>query len=88
MQALSLRKEEALVLTKDNGENLTNITLGLGWSTSRIVTEKEGGFLGFFAKTVEKVVPGRSIDLDSSVLVFDADKNCIDNIYFGHHLNV
>ena len=83
MQALSLRKEEALVLTMDNGENLPNITLGLGWSTSRIVTEKEGGFLGFFAKTVEKVVPGRSIDLDSSVLVFDADKNCIDNIYFG-----
>lgn len=34
-------------------------------------------------ETLEKVVPGRSIDLDSSVLVFDADKNCIDNIYFG-----
>ena len=50
MQALNLRKEEALVLTKDNGENLTNITLGLGWSTSRIVTEKEGGFLGFSLK--------------------------------------
>lgn len=44
MQALSLRKEEALVLTKDNGENLTNITLGLGWSTSRIVTEKKVDF--------------------------------------------
>ena len=83
MQALNLRKEEALVLTKDNGENLTNIPLGLGWSTSRIVTEKQGGFLGFFAKTVDKVVPGRSIDLDSSVLVFDENKKCIDTVYFG-----
>ena len=32
---------------------------------------------------MEKVVPGRDIDLDSSVLVFDENKKCIDNVYFG-----
>ena len=60
---LSLQKGQSLSLTKQNGDSLTNVRLGLGWDSA--VPAKKGFFGG--SKTVE-------IDLDASALLFDADR--------------
>lgn len=70
---LSLTKGQSLSLTKQNGESLTKIRLGLGWDSA--VPAKRGFFGG--AKTVE-------IDLDASALLFDANKQPLDLVFFNN----
>lgn len=86
MKTLNLQKGQALVLTKDNGESLSNVTLGLGWTSVRTITEtkKVGGFFGFGGKTetITRQVPGRAIDLDASCIVLDGNKQVIDIVSF------
>lgn len=69
---LSLKKGQSLSLTKQNGETLTNIRLGLGWDSA--VPAKRGFFGG--AKTVE-------IDLDASAILFDANRELLDVVFFN-----
>lgn len=69
---LSLQKGQSLSLTKQNGESLTNVRLGLGWDSA--VPAKKGFFGG--TKTVE-------IDLDASALMFDAEGRHLDTVFFN-----
>jgi tellurium resistance protein TerZ len=70
---LSLTKGQSLSLIKQNGESLTNIRLGLGWDSA--VPAKRGFFGG--TKTVE-------IDLDASAIMFDANKQLLDTVFFNN----
>jgi tellurium resistance protein TerZ len=70
---LSLTKGQSLSLTKQNGESLTKIRLGLGWDSA--VPAKRGFFGG--TKTVE-------IDLDASAILFDANKQPLDSVFFNN----
>lgn len=70
---LSLTKGQSLSLTKQNGESLTKIRLGLGWDSA--VPVKRGFFGG--SKAVE-------IDLDASAILFDANKQPLDSVFFNN----
>ncbi|MHA7221773.1 TerD family protein [Arthrobacter sp. RHLT1-20] len=69
---LSLQKGQSLSLTKQNGESLTNVRLGLGWDSA--VPAKKGFFGG--TKTVE-------IDLDASAIMFDGEGKHLDTVFFN-----
>lgn len=69
---LSLQKGQSLSLTKQNGESLTNVRLGLGWDSA--VPAKKGFFGG--TKTVE-------IDLDASAIMFDGEGRHLDTVFFN-----
>lgn len=77
---ISLQKRQTINLEKSNGQALTQITMGLGWDVAKKVVQSKG-FLGFGGGT--KVVEGESIDLDASVVGFDAQGNPLEHIYFG-----
>ena len=70
---LSLTKGQSLSLTKQNGESLTKIRLGLGWDSA---VPAKRGFFGS-SKTVE-------IDLDASAILFDANKQPLDSVFFNN----
>jgi tellurium resistance protein TerZ len=69
---LSLKKGQSLSLTKQNGESLTYIRLGLGWDSA--VPAKRGLFGG--TKTVD-------IDLDASAILFSANKQPLEAVFFN-----
>lgn len=72
--SISLSKGQTLSLAKKN-PGLSRVFMGLGWDPV-----KKGGFLrALFGGGGG----GGSIDLDASVIVFDAGKNEINSIYFG-----
>ena len=66
--SLSLSKGEGLSLKKADGTNLTKITLGLGWDAV-----KRAGLFG----------GGGEVDLDASIILFDASGNPVDTVYYG-----
>jgi tellurium resistance protein TerZ len=68
---LSLQKGQSLTLTKQNGDSLTKIRLGLGWDAA---VPAKRGFFGR-ATTTE-------IDLDASAILFDAGKRPLDIVFF------
>lgn len=68
---LSLAKGQSLSLKKDDGGALTKVTLGLGWDAV-----KKKGLFGAFSG-------GGDIDLDASVIMFDASQNVKDVVYYG-----
>lgn len=72
---ISLQKGQGISLTKNDGTSLTKVFLGTGWD----VAKSSGG--GFFGKLLGG--GSDSIDLDSSVIMFDANKQFVDNVYFG-----
>ncbi len=69
--ALTLSKNQKISLEKTSGSTLTKVTMGLGWDPV-----KSGGFLG------KLLGGGGAIDLDASCLMFDANKNPIDVVWF------
>ncbi len=69
---LSLQKGQSLSLTKQNGDSLTNVRMGLGWDSA--VPVKKGFFGG--TKTVE-------IDLDASAILFDGAGQHLDTVFFN-----
>jgi tellurium resistance protein TerZ len=71
--SISLSKGQTLSLAKNN-PGLTRVFMGLGWDPI-----KKGGFLGGLFGGGGK----QEIDLDASVIVFDADKSSIETVYFG-----
>jgi len=69
---ISLTKGQALSLAKTN-PGLSRVFMGLGWDAV-----KKGGFLGGLLGGGKQ-----EIDLDASVIVFDAARNPIETVYFG-----
>lgn len=70
---ISLVKGQKISLEKPDGSSLTKIYLGAGWDVA-----KGGGFLGgLFGGG------GGSIDLDASAILFDANKQVLDNVWFA-----
>jgi tellurium resistance protein TerZ len=68
--SISLSKGQALSLAKNN-PGLSRVFMGLGWDPV-----KKGGFLGgLFGGS-------GSIDLDASVIVFDAGRSEIETVFF------
>ena len=78
IMAVSLVKGQKISLAKESGNTtLSNIAMALGWDAAR---QNPPGFLG-------RMFGGRggqpdSIDLDASCILFDADKNMADAVWF------
>jgi tellurium resistance protein TerZ len=72
--SISLSKGQTLSLEKDTG--LSRIFMGCGWDPAK--PEKKG----FFSSLLGGGGGADEIDLDASVIVFDADKNAIDLVWF------
>lgn len=68
---ISLVKGQKISLEKSDGSSLSKVFLGAGWDVA-----KGGGLFGLFGG-------GGSIDLDASAILFDANKNVVDNIWFA-----
>lgn len=68
--SVNLQKGQKISLDKESGGGLNRVTMGLGWDAV-----KSKGFFGFGAKTAE-------IDLDASVVLFDAAKRPVDVVWF------
>ncbi len=69
--AISLVKGQAISLEKSTGATLTQIKMGLGWDVA-----KPKGFFGALTGG------NNSIDLDASCLMFDANGQNTDIVYF------
>lgn len=68
---VSLAKGQSIRLEKSGGGTLTRVTMGLGWDV-----RKSKGFMGMFSGG------GGEIDLDASCLLFDAQHQLLDAIWF------
>jgi tellurium resistance protein TerZ len=68
---ISLSKGQKLNLTKGS-PGLSKVFMGLGWD----VAKKKGLFGKLFGGAAE------NIDLDASVILFDATKTAVDTVYF------
>lgn len=69
--SISLSKNQSISLKKEDGSSLKKIFMGLSWSS--------GGKQGFFGKLFSA---GSDIDLDSSVVCFDASGRVVDTVWF------
>ena len=78
--AVSLQKGQKISLSKEAGGELTQVKLGLGWDVAQNPQDKKGGFLG---KLFGGGSGGDSIDLDASCIMFDANKQAVDAIWFS-----
>jgi tellurium resistance protein TerZ len=67
--SVSLAKGETVSLVKSGSPALTRVRMGLGWDA----VKKRGLFGGLKLQ---------SIDLDASCLLFDADGNLVDQVWF------
>ena len=67
--SVNLTKGQKLSLTKSTGGSLTRVRMGLGWDAMKK--------RGFFGKKEQE------IDLDASGLLFDANKNLVDVVWFN-----
>ncbi|GAA2200004.1 TerD family protein [Sinomonas flava] len=72
---LTLRKGDALTLTKKDGSSLTRIHMGLGWDAA----EQKRGFL---ASLLSGGKP-QEIDLDASAILYTSDRRVQDIVYYG-----
>ncbi len=68
--SVSLVKGQKISLSKEGDSSLTKVVMGLGWDA-----KKPSGFLGFLGVSNE-------IDLDASCLLFDAQNNLLDAVWF------
>jgi tellurium resistance protein TerZ len=67
--SVSLSKGQKVSLTKREGGTLSRVRMGLGWDA----VKKKGLFGG---------MRNQSIDLDASALLFDAQGNLVDQVWF------
>jgi len=78
--AVSLQKGQKISLSKEAGGDLTKVKLGLGWDVAGASDKQSGG--GFLGKLFGGGGGGKSIDLDASCIMFDANKQVIDTVWF------
>jgi tellurium resistance protein TerZ len=69
---VNLQKGQSVRLEKSGGGTLTRVAMGLGWDV-----RKAKGLLGMFGGG-----GGGDVDLDASCLLFDAQRNLIDQVWF------
>lgn len=69
--AVNLQKGQKISLEKEAGRSLSGIVMGLGWDA----VKKKSGFFGFGGGSAE-------IDLDTSCLLFDENKQLLDAVWF------
>jgi tellurium resistance protein TerZ len=67
--AISLTKGQTVSLKKNGGGTLTHVRMGLGWDA----VKKKGFFGG---------MKSQSIDLDASAVLYDANRNVVDQVWF------
>lgn len=67
--SVSLSKGQAVSLVKSSGGSLTHVRMGLGWDAV-----KKRGFFGGSKS--------QSIDLDASAVVYDANGQVLDQVWF------
>ncbi|WP_370290022.1 TerD family protein [Nocardioides sp.] len=67
--SVSLSKGQTVSLKKNDGGSLTHVRMGLGWDA----VKKKGFFGGS---------KSQSIDLDASAVLYDANKNVVDQVWF------
>lgn len=67
--SVSLSKGQTVSLKKSDGATLTHVRMGLGWDAFK----KKGLFGGLKAQ---------SIDLDASAVLYDAQRNVVDQVWF------
>ena len=68
---VSLSKGQTVKLEKSGGGSLARATMGIGWDV-----RKKKGLGGFFSGGSDE------IDLDASCLLFDANRQLIDSVWF------
>lgn len=68
---VNLTKGQTVSLVKESGGSLSQVRMGLGWDAIK----KKGLFGG-----VKEV----SVDLDASALLFSADRQVLDVVYYGN----
>ncbi|WP_201535718.1 TerD family protein [Psychrobacter ciconiae] len=78
--AVSLQKGQKISLAKEAGGELNRVKLGLGWDVATQNVPQKSGLLG---KLFGGGVGGDSIDLDASCIMFDANKQQVDAIWFS-----
>lgn len=81
---INLQKRQTISLTK-SAPGLKKIMLGLGWDAAVAVkakTEKKGFFSGLLSSVPAVTEAPSSIDLDASCVMFDANKNLVDTVWF------
>ena len=66
--AISLQKGQRISLDKDDGQQLTQICLGVNWG---VITKD-----GFFGKK------NVAVDLDASCITYDNNKKMLETVYF------
>jgi tellurium resistance protein TerZ len=71
-RVVSLQKGQSVRLEKSGGGTLTRVAMGLGWDV-----RKSKGLLGMFGGG-----GGGDIDLDASCLLFSADGELLDQVWF------
>lgn len=75
--AINLQKGQKISLSKESGDALTKVVMGLGWDAKK--NAGGGGLLkGMFGGG-----GGESIDLDASCVMFDEQNKLVDSIWFG-----
>lgn len=67
---VNLVKGQKISLEKEAGGRLAKVVMGLGWDVKKV--------RGFFG-----VKDGEPVDLDASCILFDANKDPVDAVYFG-----
>ena len=68
---VSLQKGQTVRLEKSGGGTLTKVAMGLGWDV-----RKAKGLFGLFGGG------GKDIDLDASCLLFDGNRQMVDQVWF------
>ncbi|MDM8215111.1 TerD family protein [Desulfovibrio piger] len=68
---VNLTKGQKISLAKEADHPLDRVFMGLGWDAAQ-----KGGFFG-------RLMGSGDIDLDASCVMFDADKQPVDVVYFG-----
>lgn len=76
--SVNLQKGQKISLEKEAGTTLSQVKMDLGWDVAN--AKSSGGFLsGLFGGGASS----GSIDLDASCILFDANKQPVDVVYFG-----
>ena len=75
--AVALKKGEEITVGKPATDSLPTLAFGLGWD---VRTEESKGVLGIGSKKRQ-----RAVDLDASCLLFNANKELVDQVWFQQY---